>query len=81
MPSVTSSRAVSCMQLYYVRKYRPILMSRTFSYSYNRPHTYYSKQVLPKVIREERVATPHVRECTRLLRVLAVQCPLQTSPF
>jgi len=23
---------------------------------------------------------PHGRECTRLLRVLAVQCPLQTSP-
>jgi len=27
-------------------------------------------QVLPKVIWEERVATPHSRECTRPLRVL-----------
>jgi len=34
----------------------------------------------PPVIWEEWVVTPHGRECTRLLRVLAVQCPLQTSP-
>jgi len=39
-----------------------------------------NKQVLPKVLCEECVATPHGRECTCLLRVLAVQCPLQTSP-
>jgi len=37
------------------------------------------QQVLPKVIWEEYVTTQHNRECTRLLRVLAVQCPLQTS--
>ena len=37
----------------------------------------------PKVIWEEcvGVATPDGRECTRPLRVLAVQCSLQTSPF
>jgi len=36
----------------------------------------------PKVIWEERVATPHGREWTRLLRVLlTAQCPLQTSPI
>jgi len=29
---------------------------------------------------EERVATRHGTECTRLLRLLAVECPLQTSP-
>jgi len=28
-----------------------------------------------------RVATPHSKECIRLLHVPAVQCPLQTSPF
>jgi len=40
------------------------------------------KQVLPKVIWEECVDTPHGREWTRMLRVLlAVQCPLQTSPI
>ena len=37
-----------------------------------------TKQVL--LIWEECVATPHGRECTRLLHVLAVQCPLQTNP-
>jgi len=37
-------------------------------------------QVLPKVIWEQHVATPHGRECTRALHVLAVQCSLQTSP-
>ena len=31
---------------------------------------YCSKQVLPKIIWEEHVATPHGRECTRPLRVL-----------
>ena len=31
------------------------------------------------VIWEERISTPHGRECTPPLRVLAVQCPLQTS--
>jgi len=31
------------------------------------------KQVLPKVIWEECIATPHDKECTRLLHVLAVQ--------
>jgi len=35
----------------------------------------------PKVISEERVATPHGRQCTRPLHVLAVQCPLQISPI
>jgi len=34
----------------------------------------------PKVIWEECVATSHGRKCTRPLHVLAVQCPLQTSP-
>ena len=34
----------------------------------------------PKVIWEESVVKPHGRECTRLLRVLAVHCPQQTSP-
>jgi len=38
------------------------------------------KQVLPKVIWESRIATTHGREWTRPLRLLAVQCPLQTSP-
>jgi len=33
------------------------------------------------VICEEHIATPHGRECTHLLCVLAVQCPLQTSPI
>jgi len=36
---------------------------------------------LPKVIWEMCIATPHGRECTHPLHVLAVQCPLQTSPF
>jgi len=41
-----------------------------------------AKQVLPKVIWEERVATPHGREWTRPLRVLlAAQYPLQTNPI
>jgi len=35
----------------------------------------------PKVIWEERITIPHGRECTRLLRVLAVQYPLQTNPI
>jgi len=39
------------------------------------------EQLLPKVIWEEHVATPHGRECTRLLCALAVQCRLQTSPI
>jgi len=34
----------------------------------------------PKVIWEKHVATHYGRECTHSLRVLAVQCPLQTSP-
>jgi len=34
----------------------------------------------PKVIWKECIATPHGRECTRPLRVLAVQCPLRSSP-
>ena len=38
------------------------------------------KQVLPKVIWEERVATPQGRQCTCPLHVLPVQSPLQTSP-
>jgi len=43
---------------------------------------YYHQQVLPKVIWEERVATPHGREWTRLLRVLlAAQYPLQINPI
>ena len=47
-----------------------------------RVHYNMFKQVLPKVIWEECVATPHGRECTCPLRVLlAVQCPLQTSPI
>jgi len=33
----------------------------------------------PKIIWEEPHRTPHGRKLTRLLRVLAVQCPLQTS--
>ena len=38
------------------------------------PHTTWNdkKQFLPKVIWEECIATPYGRECTRLLRVLAV---------
>jgi len=39
------------------------------------------KQVLPKLFGKIRVATPHGRERTRPLRVLAVQSPLQTSPI
>jgi len=35
----------------------------------------------PEVIWEECVTTPHSIECTRPLRVLAVQCPLQRSPI
>ena len=38
------------------------------------------EQVLLKVSWEERVATLHGREWPRPLHVLAVQCPLQTSP-
>jgi len=38
------------------------------------------KRSPPKVIWEERVAMPHSRQCTSPLHVLAVQCPLQTSP-
>ena len=38
------------------------------------------EQVLSKVIWEECVATPHGRECTRPLRVLAVKCALQPNP-
>ena len=39
------------------------------------------EQVIPKVIWEEHVATPHGRECICLLRaLLAAQCSLQTSP-
>jgi len=34
----------------------------------------------PKVIWEECVTTPDGRECTHPLCVLAVQCPLHTSP-
>ena len=29
---------------------------------------------------EEHITTPHDRECTHPLHVLAVQCPMQTSP-
>jgi len=36
--------------------------------------------LLQKSFGKSRVATPHGREWTRPLRVLAVQCPLQTSP-
>jgi len=47
-----------------------------------RLHLLENKHVLFKVIWEDCVATPHSRECTRPLRVLlAVQCPLQTSPL
>jgi len=39
------------------------------------------QQVLPKIIWEDsHVATPHDRKLTRPLRLLAVQCPLYTSP-
>jgi len=34
---------------------------------------------LPKVIWEERVATPHVRECTLPQRVLAVACTMRNE--
>jgi len=37
------------------------------------------KQVLPKIVLEEHIATPHGRECSHLLCVLAVQCPLNKS--
>jgi len=40
-----------------------------------------AQQVLPNVIWEQQIATPHGRECIRLLHVLAVQCLLQTSPI
>jgi len=40
-----------------------------------------AKQVLPKVIWEEHVATPHGRDWTRQLHVLlAAQYPLQMNP-
>jgi len=34
----------------------------------------------PKVIWEQCMANPHNRQCTCLLHMLAVQCPLHTSP-
>jgi len=41
-----------------------------------------NKQVIPKVIWEERVATSHGRKWTRPLHVLvAAQYPLQTNPI
>jgi len=35
----------------------------------------------PKSFGKSRIATPHGREWTRPLHVLAVQCPLQMSPI
>jgi len=38
-----------------------------------------NKQVLPKVIWEECVATPHIGECTHPLHMLAVACTMHNK--